>query len=85
MQLGWAPSRLNQSASQYLFLSTTRRAFRVGLPRKAQDASSEISRTRNIGIIAHIDAVCREWRFISGCNAYDVQGQDDYHGAHALL
>ena len=85
MQLGSASSPVYRSTSRYLILYSTRRAFRVGLQRKAQDASTEISRTRNIGIIAHIDAVCCEWRIASGCNAYEVQGQDDHHGAHALL
>lgn len=85
MQLGRASTRFSTSTGRYTFIHSTKRGFGVALPRKAQDVSTEASRTRNIGIIAHIDAVCHEWKLASGCNAYKVQGQDDYHGAHALL
>ena len=85
MQLGWASSRLYKASSRCLFLYSNKRTFTVGLQRKAQDVSTEVSRTRNIGIIAHIDAVCYDWALHSSCRAHDIQGQDDDHGAHALL
>lgn len=86
MQLGRASSRrLYKPSSRYLFIHSARRAFSVALQRKAQDVSTEVSRTRNIGIIAHIDAVCHEPNIASGRNAHEIQGQDDDHGAHALL
>ena len=61
MKLGRLSSRLYRPSSQHLLNCSTRRAFRLGLQRKAQDVSSQESRTRNIGIIAHIDAVCDQW------------------------
>lgn len=85
MQLGWASSRLSKPVSRCLSLYSTKRAFTVGFQRKAQDVSTEVSRTRNIGIIAHIDAVIYEWGVSSDCWADEIQGQDNDHGAHALL
>lgn len=85
MQLGRASSRFHRPTSRHLFIYRTRRAFGVAPPRKALDVSTEVSRTRNIGIIAHIDAVCHERKMAFSCKAYEIQGKDDYHGAHALL
>lgn len=56
MQFGLASSRFYRYSSKYPFFTSTRRAFRVITQRNAQDVSTDVSRTRNIGIIAHIDA-----------------------------
>lgn len=56
MQFGLASSRFFRYSSKYPFFFSTRRAFRVITQRNAQDVSTDVSRTRNIGIIAHIDA-----------------------------
>lgn len=60
MHIGRASSRFYKATSRNSYLHGTRRTFKVGLQRKAEDVSTEISRTRNIGIIAHIDAVCQK-------------------------
>ena len=70
MQLGRASSRFCRPNDRYLFIHNTKRGFKVALQRKAQDVSTELSRTRNIGIIAHIDAVCHERDTAPGYNAY---------------
>ena len=87
MQLVRAPSRVYVSIRRHLVVHATRRAFRGTLQTKASDVSTELSRTRNIGIIAHIDAVCHGSNIASACDvkAHEMQGQDDHHRAHALL
>jgi hypothetical protein len=62
----------------------------VKVPRRllstpAQPHTDALSRaTRNIGIIAHIDAVSSKMN--STCDDILMKiGQNDYHGAHALL
>lgn len=51
-----------------------------------QDAAqAALKRTRNIGIIAHIDAVCDIYALLPR-NTYTFSaGQNNYYGAHALL
>lgn len=74
MRLGLASRRFYRPISPHLSFQTTRRTFRVTLQRKGQDVSTEVSRTRNIGIIAHIDAVRDEVEIVSACNTYEIQG-----------
>lgn len=51
----------------------------------AHDGSTSLSKTRNIGIIAHIDAVCaRSFRFSVFFHSHHL-GQDNHHGAYAVL
>ena len=61
MHIGRASSRFYKATSQHSYRYGTRRTFKVGLQRKAENVSTEVSRTRNIGIIAHIDAVSQKW------------------------
>ena len=75
MQFGRASNRSFKLASQHILLPSTRRAFRGASQRKAQDVPTELSRTRNIGIIAHIDAVCHTRDIPSGRTAYGIQGK----------
>ena len=74
MRLGLASCRLYRPNSPHLSFQITRRAFRATLQKKGQDVSTEVSRTRNIGIIAHIDAVGDKLGIASGCNTYEIQG-----------
>ena len=87
MQLVRASSRVYVSNRRHLVVHATNRTFRLTLHTKASDVSTELSRTRNIGIIAHIDAVCHESNVTSACDVktYQIQGQDDHHRAYALL
>ena len=59
MQLALILSRFYKPNIRTTLSQSVRRAFTVVSQKRAQDVSTEVSRTRNIGIIAHIDAVCR--------------------------
>ena len=80
MQIGQSCFRLR---SKLLLLGNRRHAFHVSAYRRAaankgEDAATEVSRTRNIGIIAHIDAVFDLDRQMIWTELIVLKGKD-YH------
>lgn len=78
---------LRSPARQSLLPITISRALSVtSLSRAGKlDVLTEVSRTRNIGIIAHIDAVGWTIHVVDVSCADMLKGQNDNYRAHALL
>lgn len=74
-------------AKPHVRLSVPNRRFTFTSQRKVQKVSQEednsIGITRNIGIIAHIDAVCLRQAYIPVM--LTLKGKNHYNGADALL